>query len=114
MRAERASGLRLDRLLYFLRLAPTRTRAHEWVCEGHIRRNGERATDPARPVQPGDVLTLPLARKVLIVELLALPHRRGPKAEAATYYRVLDAGRALRQSGREGPGSGADRGPDVQ
>ena len=110
----RASGLRLDRLLYFLRLAPSRTRAHDWVCEGHIRRNGERVNDPSRHACPGDVLTLPLPGKVMVVELLALPARRGPKDEAAACYRVLDAGRPLRQSGGEGPARGPDRGPDAQ
>lgn len=108
------TGLRLDRLLYFLHFAPSRTRAHDWVCDGHMRRNGARADDPARMVHPHDVLTLPLTHGVLVIELLQLPERRGPKTEAAACYRVLDAGRALRQSGADSSGAGADKGSDTK
>ena len=34
--------MRLDRLLWFLRFARTRSAAQRWIAEGHIRRNGER------------------------------------------------------------------------
>ena len=34
--------MRLDKLLWFLRLARTRSRAQAWIGEGHIRRNGQR------------------------------------------------------------------------
>jgi ribosome-associated heat shock protein Hsp15 len=33
---------------------------------------------------------LPLPRGVLVAEVLALPHRRGPASEAQSCYRVLD------------------------
>ena len=53
--------MRLDKLLWFLRLARTRTRAQAWIAEGHIRRNGQRVERQDLPVTAGDVLTLPLA-----------------------------------------------------
>jgi ribosome-associated heat shock protein Hsp15 len=83
--------MRLDRLLWFLRFARTRSAAQRWIGEGHIRRNGERVTRLDQPVAVGDVLTLPLPSRVLPIEILALPKRRGPAAEAAACYRPLDA-----------------------
>ena len=91
--------MRLDRLLHRLRFAKSRTGAQRWIAEGRIRRNRERATRPDQPVAVGDVLTLPLARKVLAIELLALPERRGPAAEAKACYRLLDAGPAMDLAG---------------
>jgi ribosome-associated heat shock protein Hsp15 len=83
--------MRLDRLLWFLRFAKTRSAAQRWIAEGHIRRNGERVTRLDQPVLVGDVLTLPLRSRVLPIEILALPGRRGPAAEASACYRPLDA-----------------------
>jgi ribosome-associated heat shock protein Hsp15 len=82
--------MRLDRLLWFLRFARTRGAAQRWIGEGHIRRNGERVTRLDQPVAVGDVLTLPLPSRVLPIEILALPRRRGPAAEAGACYRPLD------------------------
>lgn len=84
--------MRLDRLLFTLRFARSRTLAQRWIGEGHIRRNGERATRQDLEVAAGDVLTLPLRSRVLVIELLALPARRGPASEARACYRALDAG----------------------
>jgi len=36
------------------------------------------------------VLTIPLGSTVRLIEVLALPERRGPAREAQAYYRVLD------------------------
>ena len=86
--------MRIDRLLFALRFARSRTLAQRWLAEGHIRCNGERVLRQDLPVAPGDVLTLPLKRAVLVIELLTLPVRRGPPAEARACYRPLDAGGA--------------------
>lgn len=91
--------MRLDRLLFNLRFARSRTLAQRWIAEGHIRRNGERVTRQDQAVAPGDVLTLPLARKVVVIEVTALPARRGPATEAQACYRHLDAGGAKRIAG---------------
>jgi ribosome-associated heat shock protein Hsp15 len=103
--------MRLDRLLFNLRFAKSRTLAQRWIAEGHIRRNGERVLRQDQPVGPGDVLTLPLRSQVLVIELLALPPRRGPAEEAREHYRPLDAGIAKAiggaQSTNSGPGEGA-------
>ena len=93
--------MRLDKLLWFLRLARTRTRAQAWIAEGHIRRNGRRVERQDLPVATGDILTLPIAKKVMVIELLALPTRRGPAEEARSCYRVLDGGRSFAIAGGE-------------
>lgn len=103
--------MRLDRLLFTLRFARSRTLAQRWIAEGHIRRNGERVLQPDLAVSAGDVLILPLRSRVLVVELLSLPQRRGPAKAARACYRPLDAGRALDLGGddvrsAEGPAEG--------
>lgn len=85
--------MRIDKLLWFLRLAKTRSAAQALVSAGHIRLNGKRALRTAQAVQTADVLVLPLAHGVTVIELIALPTRRGPPAEAQSCYRVLDGAR---------------------
>ena len=82
--------MRIDRLLCFLRFCRTRSRAADLVADGHIRRNGERVTRASQPVAVGDVLTIPLGKTVRLIEILALPDRRGPSREAQACYRPLD------------------------
>jgi ribosome-associated heat shock protein Hsp15 len=82
--------LRIDKLLWFLRFAPSRNSAQEWVAAGHIRLNGRRVERASATVREGDVLVLPLRSHVLVVEIAALPARRGPAPEAQGCYRVLD------------------------
>ena len=84
--------MRIDRLLCFLRFVRTRSSARKLVDEGHIRCNGERVLRASRDIAAGDVLTLPLGNAVKLVEILALPERRGPPSEAQTCYRELDPG----------------------
>ena len=82
--------MRLDKLLWHLRFAKTRSAAQALVGAGHIRLNGKRVERIAQGVAVGDVLVLPLPRGVAVIELLTLPERRGPVAEALACYRVLD------------------------
>ncbi|KPL69059.1 RNA-binding protein [Erythrobacter sp. SG61-1L] len=83
--------MRIDRLLWFLRFAKSRGLAQKWVGEGHIRRNGARVLRLDQAIAAGDVLTLPLSSRVVVIEILSLPSRRGPAEEARTCYRELDA-----------------------
>ena len=82
--------MRIDRLLFDLRFARSRTLAQKWLGESRIRRNGERVTRQDLDIAVGDVLTLPLRGRVLVIEIVALPTRRGPASEARTCYRPLD------------------------
>ena len=82
--------MRLDRLLCCLRFVRTRSAARKLIEEGHIRKNGERVLRASRDVTTGDVLTLPIGKRVKLVEVIALPVRRGPPREAQECYRELD------------------------
>jgi ribosome-associated heat shock protein Hsp15 len=84
--------MRIDKLLWFLRFAKTRRAAQALVGAGHIRLNRRRITRASQLVAVGDVLVLPLPRGVIVIELTALPARRGPAAEAPGHYRLLDGG----------------------
>lgn len=88
------ASIRIDKLLWFLRLSRTRGLAQALVAEGHVRLNGRRVERVAQPVAVGDVLVLPLRQGVLAIELASLPERRGPAPEAQACYRVLDEGPA--------------------
>ena len=98
--------MRLDLLLVRLRLVSSRSLAREWIEDGHIRRNRLRVAKPGQLIGEGDVLTLPMRRHVQVIEILALPERRGPASEAQAHYRVLDASNAIaladRHSGLDG------------
>ncbi len=93
--------MRIDRLLWFLRLSASRSVAQEWVRAGHIRLNGKRIEKPGTKVGEADVLTLPMQTQVRVIELLALPNRRGPALEAQSCYRVLDEGQHLPLAGQD-------------
>lgn len=80
---------RIDRLLWMLRLTRTRGAAQVLVGEGHIRLNGRRVMRAAQAIAAGDVLTLPLGPTVHVLEILGIPARRGPAAEARACYREI-------------------------
>ena len=82
--------MRIDRLLCFLRFVRTRGVARTLIEQGHIRHNGDRVMRTSRMVAVGDVLTIPLAGRVRLIEILSLPQRRGPAREARECYRELD------------------------
>ena len=93
-------GIRIDKLLWFLRLAGTRTLAQELAGAGHIRLNGRRIERASATVRAGDVLVVPLGGAVRVIEIMTIPLRRGPAGEAQACYRRLD-----QSADSPGPGS---------
>ena len=91
--------MRLDLLLVRLRFAKSRAIAQRWIEQGHIRCNSLRVTRAGHAAARGDVLTLPVGRHVRVIEILALPERRGPASEAQSCYRELDAGQSIAIAG---------------
>ena len=81
--------MRIDRYLFFIRLAKSRTLAQSIVDEGHIRIDGRRAERSSDEVRIGSVVALPLHGQVRILRVLRLPGRRGPAAEARACYEEL-------------------------
>lgn len=82
--------MRVDRLLCNLRFLRTRSLAVRLVETGHLRRNGVRILRASQDIAVGDVLTIPLGTTVRLIEVLALPEKRGPAREAQACYRMLD------------------------
>lgn len=80
---------RLDKWLWYARVARTRTLAARLVVEGHVRLNGQHVDQPARNVRPGDVLTIALEREVRVLRVLAPGVRRGPAPQARLLYDEL-------------------------
>jgi ribosome-associated heat shock protein Hsp15 len=70
-------------------MVKTRALAVELIAAGHVRVNGKRAEQSAKPVGVGDVLTIALAHRVVVVEVLGCCERRGPFSEASTLYRSV-------------------------
>jgi ribosome-associated heat shock protein Hsp15 len=100
--------MRIDNLLWFLRLAASRSFAQQWVLDGRIRLNGRRIEKPGTSIKAGDVLTLPMRSRVKVIEILALPDRRGPAEEAQSCYDVLDERLANPIAGRTESQSSGD------
>ena len=80
---------RLDKWLWFARVAKTRSLAARLVAEGHVRLNARRIETPAKAVGPGDVLTIALERRVRVLKVLAPGTRRGGFPEAALLFEDL-------------------------
>jgi ribosome-associated heat shock protein Hsp15 len=85
-----AGSLRIDRLLVCLRFARTRSAALALIEAHAVRRNRSHVRRGSEPVRSGDVLTIALGGNVRVIELLSLPDRRGPPAEARAHYREVD------------------------
>jgi ribosome-associated heat shock protein Hsp15 len=81
-----APSLRLDKFLWFARLAKTRTFAQDVAAAGHMRIGGRVVDRAHAPVRVGDVLSFPLHGRVRIIRVEALPARRGPASEAQLCY----------------------------
>jgi ribosome-associated heat shock protein Hsp15 len=77
--------LRIDRWLHCCRFFKTRSKASAAVAGGHVRLNGERAA-PGSRVAVGDRIDLVRERLDYSLEVLAIPARRGPAAEAQSCY----------------------------
>ena len=83
-------SLRVDRLLVYLRFARTRSAADALIAARALRRNRQHVLRGSEPARVGDVLTLMVGGHVRVIELVALPRRRGSPAEARCHYREVD------------------------
>lgn len=78
--------MRLDRFLWWVRLAKTRSAAQGIAAHGRLRIDG-RAVDRASVcVRIGMVLTFAAHDRIRVVRVAALPTRRGPAPEAQACY----------------------------
>jgi ribosome-associated heat shock protein Hsp15 len=82
--------MRIDRLLVYLRFARTRSAADALIQTRALRRNRKHVLRGSEQARIGDVLTLAVGGSVRVIELIALPQRRGSSAEASSHYREVD------------------------
>ena len=92
-------SLRLDKYLWFVRLAKTRSFAQATAAAGHIRIDGRVVDRAHAAVRVGNVLSFPLHDRVRIIRVEALPQRRGPAPDARACYTDLDPSPASPQTG---------------
>jgi ribosome-associated heat shock protein Hsp15 len=83
-------SIRLDRFLWFARLAKSRSAAQAIAEKGTLRLDGRRIERSAAPVRLGSIIVFPLYGKILALRVEGLPKRRGPPAEAAQLYTRLE------------------------
>src|SRR3546814_4342199 len=80
---------RIDKYLWFARLAKNRSVAQDMAETGHIRVNGRRIERAHASGRRGDLITFPHGRHVRVVRVLELAKRRGPASEAAQLYEEI-------------------------
>lgn len=102
--SEAAPRLRLDKWLWHARVVKTRSLAGKLVESGHVRVNGTRTDAPAKPVRPGDVLTIALERTVRVLKVVGLGERRGPATEARELFDDLSPPPPTREEIAQTPG----------
>ena len=84
--------MRIDRFLWFVRLAKTRSAAQAIAEKGRLRIDGRPIDRAHCPVRVGNVLTFAAYDQVRVIRVEALPTRRGPAPEAQACYQDLVAG----------------------
>jgi ribosome-associated heat shock protein Hsp15 len=82
--------IRIDRFLWFARLAKSRSAAQAIAEKGTLRLDGRRIERSSAMVRVGSIVVYPLMGRVIALRVEALPRRRGPPAEAATLYTPLE------------------------
>ena len=87
--AEDSGTQRIDKWLWFARIAKTRTLAAALVVAGKVRLNRTRIDKPSQTVRASDVLTVTVARRVRLLKVMGLAVRRGPPAAAGALYEEL-------------------------
>jgi ribosome-associated heat shock protein Hsp15 len=77
---------RLDKWIWYARLAKTRTLAQRLITSGHVRINGAKTLSASHSLRAGDVLTVALESGVRVLKVAGLGDRRGPAPEAMLLY----------------------------
>ena len=89
--------MRIDRFLWWARLAKTRSDAQSIAEKGTLRIDGRRIERSSAAVRVGCVIAFPSFGRVRIVRVEQLPARRGPPAEGRACYQDLSVGENVSQ-----------------
>ncbi|MES0883823.1 RNA-binding S4 domain-containing protein [Roseibium sp. SCP14] len=82
-------NLRIDKWLWYARVTKSRSLAQKLATSGHVRVNKDKIASASKTIKEGDVLTIVLERRVLVLKVIALGTRRGPYEEARKLYEDL-------------------------
>jgi len=63
--------------------------AQKLATSGHVRVNKDKIASASKTIRTGDVLTIALDRRILVLKVAALGSRRGPYEEARKLYEDL-------------------------
>lgn len=83
--AESDDRHRIDKWLWHVRFFKTRSQAADAVNGGRVKLEGERVK-PAHALRAGQLVAITQPDRVMEVEVLALPARRGPATAAQACY----------------------------
>ena len=83
---ETATRQRIDKWLFFTRMAKSRAIAQTLVRGGKVSVNGARIAQASVQVKPGDTIEITLERRDLVLKVVAGGSRRGPYEEARLLY----------------------------
>ena len=115
--AAKAGAQRLDKWLWFARVAKTRTLSAAVISEGKVRVNGVKVIKPAHTVKNGDTVTVVMRQRMRILKVAGIGVRRGSAEVAALLLEDLSPapqpkagagaeGEAHAVAGQRQPGSG--------
>ena len=97
-------SIRIDRLLVYLRFTRTRSAANAMIEAHALRCNRKHMLRGAERARIGDILTIALGDRVKVIELTALPDRRGPPDHARSHYREIGQPREVDDGGLDPKG----------
>lgn len=84
-----AARQRIDKWLFFARVAKSRSLAQTLVSGGKVTVNGQRIAQASVQVKPGDMIAVTLERRDIVLKVIAPGDRRGPYEEAKLLYEDL-------------------------
>lgn len=109
MCADQPARQRIDKWLFFARIAKSRTLAQEWITAGHVAVNGDKVRRPSAEVRVGDRLEVVNQTRNTVLIVRAPGETRRPYEEAKLLYEDLSPPREkvtrFEQATRE-PGAG--------
>lgn len=87
--SQSGSRQRIDKWLFFARVAKSRSLAQERVASGHVSVNGQKIRQVSHQVKPGDKLEIAMPERDLVLVVKLPGDRRGPYEEAKLLYEDL-------------------------
>jgi len=89
MEEEDTGWQRLDKFLFFARFCKTRAIAAALIEKGSVRINRQPTDKSHARLRLGDVITVPLPRGVVVVQVTALAKRREGAQQAQGLYKEI-------------------------